>query len=176
MHQRYWVLDTTVLHHSSEMGLPAGDHAKAQAAFDVLQAVSRAHRIAVDARHRCETEYANAWKEIRKHTQRYPAWSVAHSLWSDVWQRGPHRGEKPVPAALLKVLEAANIKDESDLAFVEAANATDDKLLATEDTDYSEEIRAALKATPGVNVNALHYPDAAKIALPRMVAKATGAA
>lgn len=158
-----WVIDTCALYHASSLGRHGADTPTSEQAATALAllahiATALGHQIAEDLKGRVAAEYGRCWKAIARDRQGYPSKDAAHSFWYALWGRPHLQVERPLPNALRQLLLAKNMKEDGDIAFVEAAAGTASRLLTTEDhDDYSAEVRAEISTR--IDVTVLDYRE-----------------
>ena len=157
-----WVVDANVLYCAAALNgpVPQSNVQRCTLAFEVLAQIALNHSIAEDGGNAILGEYARCWKRVGARKRDYPNWLAAHHFFDRAMQKAHFVGRRSVPAAIRRALQAANMKPDGDIAYVETANATDDKLLVTEDSDFTPEIRTLLASTAGVNIRVVDYEGA----------------
>ncbi len=123
-----WVLDTWVLVKAGDI-----DFEGWWDAVDLLDEISRRHRLALDTERSIDAEYlrnikprtivARWWTDIQRRTGRTVRYSST-----------PHKRDS---SHLLNRLHF----DSSDLKFVAVASKTSSRLLVAEESDYTEEVK-----------------------------------
>jgi hypothetical protein len=155
-----WVLDTCVLHDAAACGAGGPLKGRYMLGLQILAEIYSRHQIAEDRRGLMAREYNRAWARIVKDQKDYPSYKAAWEFWNKLFFSPHVQTERTLPEAVKAVCIAANMKPDGDIAFVEAANGTNDKLIATEDSDYSDDVCTVLKEHPSVGITALKYADA----------------
>lgn len=156
-----WVIDTNVLFLAcGEEQAPGGQRDVGMRALMLLSKLAEKHSIAEDRCGRVSREYWRCWRRVLGDRGRFPWGPAANSLWKHLWNRSRISVEKPLPAAFYPILECAGMTREGDIAFVETANGTGHKLLASEDGDFTEGIKKMLFDSAGVGVRVMRISEA----------------
>lgn len=153
----HWVLDTCLLYHASGCGRPGASVSDADQSHAALLALallarSAGHDIAEDCHGRVDTEYGRCWKKLAGDKRSFPSKDAVHTFWFNLWSRHHAKVEGSIPNTVRELLRENNLKEDGDIAFVEAAAGTASKLLVTEDGDYTKDVRERLAAVLGVTV------------------------
>lgn len=153
-----WVLDSCMLYHAAGCGRRGGSEAEEEQARTALLALGliaqgAGQQIAEDRRGRIAAEYARCWKKLERSRGSFPSKDAAHNFWYALWGRARLTVEGHVPEALKELLRERNMKEEGDIAFIEAAAGTVSRLLATEDfSDYTADVCEHLQRVLGIEV------------------------
>ncbi len=142
---REWTIDTWVLYEVDK-----GDFD----ALDFLLAVLRHHKVAFDHERHIEQEYQRCLKQTRnRYLEEWFKKLIARQARVFYPGRLPNRHEQ----ALLRMKF-----DRSDLPFVAVASQSKDKLLVSEDSDYTQQVCDYLQQH--LRVKILSLPHALEIA------------
>ncbi|MEJ7613598.1 MAG: hypothetical protein SQA66_08160 [Candidatus Fervidibacter sacchari] len=142
---REWTIDTWVLYKVDEGNFDA---------LDFLLAVLRHHKVVFDHERHIEQEYQRCLKRTRnRYLEEWFKRLIARQARVFYSGRLPNRHER----ALLRM----NF-DRSDLPFVGVAHRSKDKLLVSEDSDYTQQVCDYLQQQ--LQVKVLSLPRALEIA------------
>lgn len=155
-----WAMDTCVLYDAAACGPTAADKSKAFRAFQVLAALCGGrHRLVEDTEGRVAREYNRAWKRMESRRDDFPSRHSVHEFWKNAFLGPSLKVQRPIPNTVKTILLANNMKPEGDIAFIEAANGSTDRLIVTEDSDYSPAVIQLLQNTPGMGISVHNYID-----------------
>jgi hypothetical protein len=147
-HPNQWVVDTWVLDEAVKIGSP--NYISAQT---FLMLVLDRHHLALDYNNVILTQYQHAVGRCRSQPGRLPPEWLQKWIAEVIAKGNIYYHDGKVPNKHWKPLLAAPLAfDDDDETFVGVAYRTPDKLLVSEESDYSDEVKQYLSEETGIQV------------------------